>query len=1053
MNKAQNFKRLLSVIIVLSLLFSLNGLLALADDEPGPPAGESVPDEAEIYVEDGVRASEKEYGAGSTVTATPSIDADATSLSDVNISSDTFSDAFFVATGAGSESTISRTTASLGATIFGGSGGPAVSVGSDAFVMLDDAEITVDGSERYAAYVVENGKLVVKNSSLETTGAVDGDGGSEPASNAALLIYGMSRTNMSVGQSQTYYLNSSAIAEGWASLSTDSATGEGLDLYAYNTYSEATNGGYGTYADTDCRVHLFGSTLQSPEIGAIISKNGNIEVLDGSSVDDTTASYLDSDDSVTEAGTLITGGRNAVMLHAPDMMGEGLRATDTGTLTVKDSTLMTDAVLAETAVTDYSEKYGEAIGAYVDHVKGSTILVKSTSANISLDNTSVESYSDVLVHTVLNNDAMGNFLNEGDADNASVDNVNVTLSNMDVAGNFLHEDYQRYMYLDLDNTKLQGAVVSGTYDDWMARWSGYGDVNWLPDDSWNTMNGTHMTLQNGSVWTVTGTSTLSSLTIDSDSSVIGLGGTSVGITVDGVSVSVAKIIDAGTVSGEIIITANARDTSWVIRENDPDVEERILANSAYVVNGLDTEDASDDIIIDNRESSEQGTSTYSSSSENGASAIYVTNLAIAEFDGITANGNGTMSDEDSRAELASKYGYASAVLVNNGATLTLNNPTIYGKEGSTANGAFSSDTGTTLYLNGGTIETNNSLGHGLDATYGGTIFAKDLYIHTQGSNSAAIATDFQGGYITVDGVTAITEYAGSPGIYTAGNSIITVSDSTFTANGTEGVMVAHDGGYTYLYDTDVTGKIGLNSHNSMVSAYSYLEMYNGSLTSTEGDLIAVSGGRANMTLDNVETTIADGYGFIGAGEGSLVVNARNMGNIIGDVTMEQTTYLELNLTDSTLQGAVNANTLTLTGSTWIVTGTSYIDELTIDENSTIIDSNDGVISITVDGKPMSAAKAIEAGTLTGKIVITTAKSLRVNGPAIVTLSKNSTQYLDISTTPSEAAIPVIWTSSDALIATVDENGLLTARTTGIVIITATSIDGKLNSHITVRVSP
>lgn len=1053
MKKIRNLKRLLSAILVSALLFASNGFPVRADDEPGAPAGEAVPDEAEVYVEDGMRAPGKEYGTGSTVSVIPPIDAAATSVSDADVSSGTFSDTFFVATGTGSESTISGTSVSLGATAVGGSGGPAVSVGTDAFVMLDDVDITVDGSERYAAYVVENGKLVVRNSSLETTGAAEGDGGTEPASNAALLIYGMSRTNMSVGQSQTYYLNSSAVAEGWAALSTDSATGDGLDLYAYNTYSEATNGGYGTYADTDCRVHLYGSSLQSPEIGAIISKNGSIEALDGSAVDATTASYLGPDDPATEAGTLITGGRNAVMLHAPDMMGEGLRATDTGTLTVKGSSLMTDAALADAAVTDYAEKYGEAVGAYVDHVRGSTVLVKSTSANISLDGAGMGSYSGVLVHTVLNNDGMGNFLAEGDADDASVDNVNVTMSGMDVAGDILHEDYQRYMYLSLDSTELQGAVVSGTYDSWTSRWSGYGDVSWLPDDSWDTVNGTHMALANGSVWTVTGTSTLSSLTVDSSSSIIGAGGSPVGITVDGARVSLEKIIGAGTVSGEITITAGAGDASWVIRENDPDVEERILANSAYVVDGLDTEDVSDDTVTDNREPSEQGTSAYTSSSENGASAIYVTNLATAEFDGITASGNGTMSDEDSRAELASKYGYASAVLVNNGATLTLNNPTIYGKEGSTANGAFASDAGTTLYLNGGIIETNNSLGHGLDATYGGTIFAEDLDIHTQGPNSAAIATDFQGGYITADGVTAVTEYAGSPGIYTAGDSIITVSNSTFTANGTEGVMVAHDGGYTYLYDTDVTGTVGLNSHNSMVSAYSYLEMYGGGLASTGGDLIAVSGGMANMTLDGVETTIADGYGFIGAGEGSLVVNARNMDGITGDVTMDGTTYLELNLADSTLQGTVNANTLTLAGSTWIVTGTSYVDELTLDENSTIIDSNGGTISITADGKPVSVAKAIETGTLTGKIVISTVRSLKINGSTIITLSKNNTQQLGLSTMPSEAMVPVIWTSSNLSIATVDENGLLTARNPGTAIIMATTVDGKLNSNITVRVTP
>ena len=528
-------------------------------DDAQPPAGEAVPEIAEVYIENGARAPEKEYGTNSTITVTPSIDADTTSISGVNVSSGTYSDAFLVATGADSKSTISRATITMGATnVEGGSAGPAVSVGPDASVVLDNVNIVADGSLRYAAYVVETGKLVVKNSVLESTGAAPGDGGSEPASNSPLLIYGMSRTNMSVGESLTYYLNTHVIAEGWAALSTDSATSNGLNLYAYNTNSEAINGGYATYADTDCNVHLYGCTLQSPEIGAIISKSGNINVQSGASVDDTTASFLGTEDATTTDGTVVTGGRNAIMLHAPDMMGEGLRATDTGVLTVNNSTLATDTVLSNNAVTDYAEKYGEAVGAYVEHIMGSTILVKSTSTNITLDSATLESSSDVLIHTVLNNDSMGNFLNENDADDASVDNVNITMSNMSAAGNILHEDYQRYMYLTLNSVNYSGAVVSGTYEDWAALWSEYGDVNWMPDSSWDTINGVYMVLENNSTWTVTGKSTLSSLTVDESSSVIGANGAAVKVTVNGASMSITDIARTKTVTGEIIISLAAK---------------------------------------------------------------------------------------------------------------------------------------------------------------------------------------------------------------------------------------------------------------------------------------------------------------------------------------------------------------------------------------------------------------------------------------------------------------------------------------------------------------
>lgn len=509
----------------------------IADEgQPEPPAGEEVPEIAEIYVENGVRAPEKEYGDENIFSITPVIDSQAVSISGVTAHTDEYSGSFFVAVGENSESNISATEINLGADSFNGDAGHAVSAGDGAFITLDGVDISVDGSLRYAAYVIEDSRMVVKNSDLRTTGAVDGDGGTEPASNAALLIYGMSRTNMSVGQSRTYYFNSNVVAEGWAALSTDSATGTGLELHAYNTTAEAENGGYATYADTDCNVYLYGSDLSSSEIGAIISTNGNIQVLSGEDIGDAIASYLGADDEKTTEGTVITGGRNAVMLHAPDMMGEGLLASRTGTLNVRNSSLITDEELASNAVTDYAEKYGNAIGAYIDHIMGSLVLLRSTSANITLNGTSMKSYSGVLVHTVINSDSMGNFLAEGDADNVSVDNVNVTMANMSVIGDMLHEDYQRYMNLALNDATLEGVVTSGTFEKWKERWGSYGDVNWLPDDVWGTTNGVYMSLSNNSTWIVTSESTLSGLTIDETSTITAPGGAAVAIMVDGTAV-------------------------------------------------------------------------------------------------------------------------------------------------------------------------------------------------------------------------------------------------------------------------------------------------------------------------------------------------------------------------------------------------------------------------------------------------------------------------------------------------------------------------------------
>ena len=111
---------------------------------------------------------------------------------------------------------------------------------------------------------------------------------------------------------------------------------------------------------------------------------------------------------------------------------------------------------------------------------------------------------------------MGNFLKEGDAESKEIKPVSISMKNMTVTGDIKHLDYQRFMTLSLDNSILNGTVVSGTMEDWNNRWSSYkkADCNWLVDDSWNSFYGVRMTVKKGSTWNVTGESTLSSLTIE-----------------------------------------------------------------------------------------------------------------------------------------------------------------------------------------------------------------------------------------------------------------------------------------------------------------------------------------------------------------------------------------------------------------------------------------------------------------------------------------------------------------------------------------------------------
>jgi hypothetical protein len=306
--------------------------------------------------------------------------------------------------------------------------------------------------------------------------------------------------------------------EGWAALSTDASSGDGLDLYAYNTRAVAQHGGYGTYADFGCRVWLYGSTVDSPEVGAIIAKSGQITVADGASAPADVMKY--NLGKTTTAGTVITGGRNAVMIHAPDMMGEGKGAADHGTLNIINSTLATSRKLKSTR--DYATHIGKAAQAYIDYINGAALLIKSTSATINFERAKIDSFSGVAVMTVLNSDKMGNFL-KAETDGSEVKPVAIFMKNMSVNADIKHMDYQRIMTLSLDRTTLKGAVVSGTMEDWNKLWAAFQrkDTRWVQNDKWSTFYGVRMTLKPGSTWEVSGPSLLSSLTVENGAALKG----------------------------------------------------------------------------------------------------------------------------------------------------------------------------------------------------------------------------------------------------------------------------------------------------------------------------------------------------------------------------------------------------------------------------------------------------------------------------------------------------------------------------------------------------
>lgn len=527
----------------------------------GAPPADGAPTDAAIVITDGAENTDNEYEAGK-YTDLISVEDGVVTISGLNLESGDYSFNGIAVTGADSKVRLEKATIRLGVDTpadSSASGGAALNLDNGAVVYVSDSELVVDGSARYVTAAYNDATLVVNNSSVISTGSNENTTEiAEPFSNEALLISGNARANFSIGATKTYYFNSVCTAEGWAALSTDSATGSGLDLYAYNTEGVAENGGYSTYADTNCRVWLYGSRLSAAEISCIISKSGQIHAYNASAADEELLSYNEGD--VVEEETLLVGGRNAVMIHAPDMMGQGIYAADCGTFTAEDTTIATSEDLVSTK--DYYD-YGDAVGAYVDYVMGDLFLIRSTSANIDLKNVRMDSYNNVLVHTVLNSDSMGNFLAAGDGD--QVNPVAVTMTDMDVTGDILHEDYQRRMTISLTDATLSGNIVSGTVDSWNEKWAEYGEVNWVVDESYDAVYGVALTVGAGGVWNVTGQSSLTSLTVEEGGVVNGE------ITLDGEPLTV----EPGQVyTGNILVTGD------YVPEVEPVAEEEASAAEA-----------------------------------------------------------------------------------------------------------------------------------------------------------------------------------------------------------------------------------------------------------------------------------------------------------------------------------------------------------------------------------------------------------------------------------------------------------------------------------------
>ncbi|MBQ6973082.1 MAG: hypothetical protein IJP86_12105 [Synergistaceae bacterium] len=402
--------------------------------------------------------------------------------------------------------------------------------------------------------------------------------------------------------------------------------------------------------------------------------------------------------------------------------------------------------------------------------------------------------------------------------------------------------------------------------------------------------------------------------------------------------------------------------------------------------GTDTDTTSDDQTSDDSgttsdDQSGTTTATTYTSTTAGTHALSLTS-GSATYSNITVTKTGDATGSSDGTSGYDWTGSNAAVFASGGGTLTITSADI-SSSAVGGNAVFSyggnlsgsnSGNGTTVAISDSTITTTKNNSGGIMATGGGIINASNLTITTAGGSSAAIRSDRGGGTITVNGGTYTANGQGSPAIYSTAE--ITGSDVTLTS-GIAQVVVIEGGNSVTLTDSTLTANhTSLNGNDSYYQAVliyqsmsgdasdgsSSFTMTDGSITNANGDIFHVTNTTTTITLSGVSITNNDTSGnFLRASSGKWGTSGSNGGKVTlnasgqdmaGNIIVDSSSTLALSLKDSsTFSGAINtsgtAGTVSVTieaGSTWTLTGNSYVTSLT--NNGTI---NKGSYTLYVNG--------------------------------------------------------------------------------------------------------
>ena len=455
---------------------------------------------------------------------------------------------------------------------FAGFGAGVLASGKDTTLVLDGARIRAQGVIRTAVAADHGSRLIVKNSSIETRDGVlpadyepNVDMGAMLSAPWMLGIAGNNRaTNLLGDGTQATFVNSSVKAQNWGALSNDASFNARLTVIG-GEVAVTGGSGYGAYSLGGAITRFFGSQIKVPDYGVIVDTGGSTVQLQTSTPDAVAAVNTELGLGLSGADlkaledrpTTVVAGRSAIMIH------ESVPLPSPPT-----------KVLIDGAVLEAGE---------------SVILNKGVPADIRVDGsrgTRLTSRKGILVQVMHSDDPgptprNGKMLTQGvyldpaeppvriadfDTARAHPTDVQVTFSNIQLTGD-LFNGYRdgvgskmgmatpasgRNLVVKLEKAALTGVVSSSAARHpksaiGSADYQLLGVVSNRPEAAIN--NGVILEL-GASSWTVTGTSYLSRLVLDSTSKVTGVGDAPVMMKVNGVQQPMLP----GDYQGNVVLT-------------------------------------------------------------------------------------------------------------------------------------------------------------------------------------------------------------------------------------------------------------------------------------------------------------------------------------------------------------------------------------------------------------------------------------------------------------------------------------------------------------------